>query len=299
MSFCAFGTSEPLLSPAAPRLGIIGIIRMVGVFPLDFDPLNRQRPACFRIDLGQRAAKPNVAGGDVEGLGHVGGHVFDHAILAAAEDRVIGAGHAQIADVAGAIGKDAGVGGGDVRMGAEDKRAAPVEPMAHRDLLAGGLGMHVADADAHLAGNLLEHAVGGGEGIVRREIHVDAPQQTEDGDADAAVGRDDGKGAARRVGGQVRGSDDALAAFQRGDDIELFVDMVAERDDIDAVGAQLVKEVLRDAASPGDVLGVGDHQIDRMLADDRRQPLMHHLPARPSDDITQAKNAKRHGRAKI
>src|SRR5207302_1700511 len=109
--------------------------------------------------------------------GHVRRHKLEHPLLAAAENRVIRAAHSQVADVGAAAGKDLGIGGGDVGVGAEDDRAAAVEVMAHRDLFAGSLGVHVAHADAHVVGHLVQHAVGGGEGIVGRQVHVDAPQQ--------------------------------------------------------------------------------------------------------------------------
>src|SRR5690348_2288308 len=70
--------------------------------------------------------------------------------------------------------------------------------------------------------------------------------------------------------------------------------MIPQRYHVDAVGAQLVKKVLCDPAAPGDVLAVGDHQIDRMLPHHSGQPLLHHLPPRSADNIAQAQNTKRH-----
>src|SRR5580704_15259530 len=123
---------------------------------------------------------------------HVGGHVFDDAVLAAAEDGVVGTSHAEVGDVGAAAGEDSGVGGGDVGVGADDHGAAAVEPVAHGDFFAGGLGVHVADGDAHRLGHVGKNPIGGGEGIVRGHVHVDSAQQRKYADGYAGVGRDDG-----------------------------------------------------------------------------------------------------------
>src|SRR5690349_14254888 len=45
---------------------VVGVVGLFGVLALHLDPLDRQRPAGLRVDLGQCAAEPHVAGGDVE-----------------------------------------------------------------------------------------------------------------------------------------------------------------------------------------------------------------------------------------
>ena len=99
--------------------------------------------------------------------------------------------------------------------------------------------------------------------------------------------------------GEICRADDALAGLQRGDDVEFFVDVIAQRDDVDAVGAELVEEVLGDPAAAGDVLAVGDDQVDLALADERRELLVHHLPPGPADDVAEAQNTKRHVKPSI
>src|SRR5262249_45537909 len=66
---------------------------------------------------------------------------------------------------------------------------------------------------------------------------------------------------------------------------------------IHAVAAQLVEKVRRNAASPSDVLAVGDDQIDLILPHDRGKFLVDDLPPRPSDDVAKRKNAKSHRRS--
>ena len=64
--------------------------------------------------------------------------------------------------------------------------------------------------------------------------------------------------------------------------------MVSERHAVDASGNQLPKQLGRDPRSAGDVLGVGDNEIDPAFADELRQFLMQNLPPRPPDDVPQA-----------
>jgi len=56
--------------------------------------------------------------------------------------------------------------------------------------------------------------------------------------------------------------------------------MISERHDIDAVRANLVEEVRGNSTSPGDIFGVGDHQIDPMLAAERRERTGQRLASR-------------------
>ena len=89
--------------------------------------------------------------------------------------------HADVADERGAAGQDPGVGGRDVRVGAEHRGDAPVEVPAHRDLLAGHLGVEVDDDDlGALALELGQLRVGGveggaGDGQLQRAAEVEDP----------------------------------------------------------------------------------------------------------------------------
>ena len=59
-----------------------------------------------------------------------------------------------------------------------------------------------------------------------------------------------------------------------------------------------MKQILRNSASPRNILGVSDHKIDLMLTHQSRKQLMHRLSTRPSHDIAEAKDSKRHYRPK-
>src|SRR5207237_6499982 len=100
-------------------------------------------------------------------------------------------------------------------------------------------------------------------------------------------------------GGEVGRPQDALAGLERRDDVGLLVDVVAEGDDVDAIRADLVEQVLGDAAAAGDVLAVGDDQVDVALADETRELLVDDLPAGPADDVAEAEDTNRHPRGTI
>ena len=61
------------------------------------------------------------------------------------DNRVVRAGHAHIGDEGGAARQNALIGGGHVRVRADDGRDASVEIPAHGLLLAGGLGVNIHD----------------------------------------------------------------------------------------------------------------------------------------------------------
>ena len=68
---------------------------------------------------------------------------FDGLLRRDAQHRFDGPGHAQIGDVAGALGHHPLVGGGHVGMGAPHGADAAIQIVAQRQLLAGGLGVEV------------------------------------------------------------------------------------------------------------------------------------------------------------
>ena len=104
---------------------------------------------------------------------------------------------------------------------------------------------------------------------------------------------DGGEPPSGRLPAQVGRADQPLAVGHGGDDVDLFEHVVAEGDDVDAVAADLVEQVLGDAGPAGDVLGVGDDQIDLPLADQAGQFVVNGLAAGPADDVAKAKNFHR------
>jgi hypothetical protein len=55
-----------------------------------------------------------------------------------------------------------------------------------------------------------------------------------------------------------------------------------------------VEKIRRDSAAPGDVLGIGNNQVDPAFAHEGRQLLMQNLPPRPAHNIAYAQNPQWH-----
>ena len=79
----------------------------------------------------------------LELAGDAGEEAAEDKFFFNADDRVVGAGHADVGLVSGAAGEDAFVGGGDVGVGAENGGDAAVEVPTHGDFFAGGFGVEI------------------------------------------------------------------------------------------------------------------------------------------------------------
>src|ERR1700756_2035521 len=64
------------------------------------------------IALDYDGAEADVAGGGFEARGHAAEEALDYQLLLYADDAVVGAGHADVGDVGGALGQNVFIGGG-------------------------------------------------------------------------------------------------------------------------------------------------------------------------------------------
>ena len=93
-------------------------------------------------------------------------------------------------------GQDARVVRLDVRVRADHRGHAPVEPARERDLLARRLGVEVDDDDLRLGARLLDERVDDLE-RARRDVEEERAHQVDDGDRRPVARRGDGEAAAR------------------------------------------------------------------------------------------------------
>ena len=136
-----------------------------------------------------------------------------------------------------------------------------------------------------------EHAVGGGERAIDRP-HERPAEQREDGDARAVRGGDDGVILARGGRREVGRLDDGLGRVgEHVGDVELLVDVVAERDGIDAGGAELAVLPGRQPRAAGGVLGVGDDEVEPFRGAKQRHGPPHEREARRADDVAEEEEA--------
>src|SRR5205823_1027094 len=95
--------------------------------------------------------------------------------------------------------------------------------------------------------------------------------------------------AAGGAGREVRRFADAVVGFQRRDDVRLLVDMVAERDQVDAGLAEAAEIARQAAGAVGGVLGVGDDDVEITFGAQYGKHLLNEPYAWASDNVADEK----------
>ncbi len=235
-----------------------------------------------------------VTFGGLELARHSGEEAVEDKVGFDADDGVVGAGHADIGDVGCALREDAGVGGGDVGVGAEDGSDASVKIPAESDLFAGGFGMDVEDDEFGL--ECVEDLVGFAERVVAGRHE------------DAALKVDDGVGLASRefsfvdaesgsADGVVGGTEDAPATLVGvgGDghvfeDLFFVPDMVAGGDDVGAHVEDFFGDGGCEAEASGGVFAVDDKEFNGVGFEDVRQMFAYDVAAGGAKNVADKKN---------
>ena len=177
-----------------------------------------------------------------------------------------------------------------MRVGADDGRHAPVEVPAEADLLAGRLGMHVDEDVVGQAPEALEHGVDLDERRAAR-VQVEVAGEVHDAEADA-VALDD-RLAVAGLGGEVVGrAQDPRLVVEVAVDLLALVGVVAERDDVDAGGEQLVGDLRRDPDAAGDVLAVDDDERRRVALAQRGEQAEERPSPEPADEVSDEEDGR-------
>jgi len=226
----------------------------------------------------------------------MGAQRLDRLILLDADHPAARAGHSHIRDVRRAAREDAQVGGRHVRVRADDGRDAAVEVPAQADLLARRLGVHVDEDVVDLALEAAEDRVDFDE---RRAAgaEVEVPREVDDPEAHAVALHD--REAVARLRAEVVGRpQDPLLVVEVRVDLLAVIGVVAERDDVDARGEELVGDLRRDPEAAGDVLAVHDDERRRVALAERRQQAEERAPPDAADEIADGEDGRgrvRHG----
>jgi hypothetical protein len=96
----------------------------------------------------------------------------------------------------------------------------------------------------------------------------------------------------------VERPEDALGLVQERVDLALVPDVVARRDDVDAVREQRLRRRHRQAHPAREVLAVGGHEVDPALVAQGRQQLLDRETPRLADEVADHQHAARTGRAR-
>ena len=190
----------------------------------------------------------------------MGAHFCQHRLGVGTQNAVDGSRHAQVGDVARPLGQHAGVGGGDVGVGAENDIDPPVQMVAHGQLLRGSLGVEVQEGDVIVPLLAVEDAIHHREGVVQR-IHEGRTRQIHAEDTEAAVLH---RGVAHTGagGGVVGGADDTVGVVvQVAVNVPTSEGVVAQGDEIHPAVQKSLGIPQGKTVDLGGVLSVADHQI--------------------------------------
>jgi len=231
----------------------------------------------------------HVAFGDFEAGGQAVEKFFDDALAVHADDAAVRAGHTDVGDVGGALGKDALVGGGDVSVRADYRGGAAIEIPAHGNFFAGGFGVYVNEDESDVGRERGEFGVGFAKRIVDGG-EKGAALQIEDGILHAISGGAGEEAAAGRAIGKIRGAQEARFMGQIVEDFAAVPTVIAAGEDVDAVVEEFVGEARGDAETGGGIFAVGDDQIDFLLSDDVGEALADDVASRGANDVTDEEN---------
>jgi hypothetical protein len=232
--------------------------------------------------------------GGLELARHSGEEAGQDQLFFDADDGVVGARHADVGLVGGAVGQDALVGSGYVGVCAEQGSDAAVEIPAKGDLFASGFAMKVEQDD--LCGDFAEEFVGFTEGIVATG-HEDAALQVHDGVLLAVAQFSLVDAEAGCADGVVGGAQDTAATDVRvgGDghvfeDLALVPDMVASGDDMGTEVEEFFGDGGCNAEASGGVFAVDDEEVDGVGFEDVGKMFTDDVAAGGAKDVADKKD---------
>ena len=199
-------------------------------------------------------------------------------------------GHADIGDVGGALGQDAFIGGGDVRVRANDGGDAPVEVIAHRYLFAGRLGVHIHQDERDVRGQFAELAIRFAERVIDGG-QKDAALQIEHCVFHAVFRGADEDAAAGIAFRKIRGAQQARLLRNVVQDFAAVPTVISAGEDIDSGAKELFGETRRDAEARGGVFAVGDDKIGLALRDNVGEAVVNDLTPGRAHDVADKQNA--------
>jgi hypothetical protein len=142
----------------------------------------------------------------------------------------------------------------------------------------------VDDDDACLPPDCLDLSENDRKRIIERG-HEDPPHDVDHRHRLAAPRAPDPGAAARSPGGEVGGAKKPRLPRNVVEDLFLVPDVVARRHHVDAVAQDSVGDVSGHAEAGGGVFDVGNHQVDAVLGDQRRDRALGDLAPRLAEDV--------------
>src|SRR5688572_22496724 len=243
-------------------------------------PFDRTRAPRRFIDIDDDAVELHRPTGDLEPTRQSVTKASDDDRGIYSEHRVARADHARVRHVRRALRKDARVGCGHVRVGTDDRGEAAVEMPAHRDLLAGGFGVPIENANARrVSSELIEQTVDGAEWVVGR-CHERSPDRVHDENV-----LDHDPAAAGIAGREVDRTDREWQQLDVVEELALVPHVVPVRDHVRAGGIELARDVGRETRAARGVLTVHDREVDLIFLPDLRQERLDRVAPRTTNDV--------------
>jgi len=244
------------------------------------------------VNVEDNALCANGARSDREARGHQGAEAVNDSIGIGAENAVRGTAHTEVGNVARAVGKNLLVGGGNVRVRAEQNLDPSVEITTESKLFAGGFGVNVEQGDIIATVLAFKNAVdsikGRGEWIeINSAADVDAKHSP-------TVHITDGVAHAGSVGGVVGGADDAmLVGIEIGINILHAKGVVAKRDEVNARIEERFGIGGRNAANFGGIFSVCNAKINFFFRAERPKLVRKIFDGNVSNNVAKGKNTHR------
>src|SRR2546428_10947931 len=188
-----------------------------------------------------------------------------------------------VGDVRRPAGQRALVRGLHVAVRPDARAHPPVQVPAHRERLAGRLGVHVHEDDRRLSAELGGELVGLPEGAVDRQ-HEDAPHEVHDRDL-VGPALDGDVAHPGRARGEVRGTQEQVLFHDVLDDLLLVPDVVARGHHVGAGGEDLARDRRPHPATARGVVAVDNASEERVMLTELREQIRDRGTARLSVDV--------------
>jgi hypothetical protein len=236
------------------------------------------------------AHQPRVLFGGLEPDRHLCQERLDRLLALDADHAAARAGHADVGDVGGAARQDPRVGGRHVCVGADDGGHPAVEQPAERDLLGGGLGVHVHEHVIDLWAQLAEGGLDLGERAAAG-LQIEVAAEVDDAQPDAVALEHTGAVAGLDLQEVGRPQDPRLGV-EVGIDLAAMVGVVAERDRVDAAREQGFRGLGRDPQAAGHVLAVDDYERRLEPLFQAGQAIEQGVPTDAADEVADEQDAQ-------
>lgn len=204
------------------------------------DPPDVQSQAGLFIDINQCCREDWILVRNLECPGLERDGRFQDALNVSPDNAIVRSGHANIALKSSSAGQDLFIGCGDMRMCPNDCRDFSIKVAADQLLITGCFGVKIQKADFDSFRNFIENTICCSKGAIDGS-HKNPAQQAEYGNLDPLLGLGNRPRLSGRLGREIGWFDYSVIAFKCAKDYTLFVDVVTECYDVDAVIAEFLE----------------------------------------------------------